>query len=208
MTGSTTVDWRAMDWMGELERSGALHKGHFRLSSGLHSPAYVQCARLLEDPARARRAGEALAGALVEELGEAWRGGPDSVLAPAMGAVLIGHEVAAALGVPFRFTERTADGAMALRRGFELAAGERVVVIEDAVTTGRSTRETMALAREAGAEVMAVGALVDRSGDATPFDVPFVRLTTLDLPTWRPDACPLCEQGTPAVKPGSRPEAS
>jgi orotate phosphoribosyltransferase len=133
------------------------------------------------------------------------------VLSPALGAVIIGHETAAALGVPFRFVERAASvehggepRRFALRRGFELAAGERVVVVEDAVTTGGSTREVMELARAAGAEVAAVGTIVDRSG-GSPFDVPFVALAALDLPTWAADECPLCAEGSTAVKPGSRP---
>jgi orotate phosphoribosyltransferase len=197
---------RQPDWLAVLEEAGALARGHFRLSSGLHSPAYVQCARLTEDPTRARRAGAALAAALVERLGAA----PDSVLAPAMGGLLIGHEVAAALGVPFRFTERDAGGAMALRRGFALAAGERVAVVEDVVTTGRSTRETIELAEAAGARVAGVGALLDRSGageGASPFAVPFVALARLDLPTWRPEECPRCVAGERVEKPGSRPDA-
>jgi orotate phosphoribosyltransferase len=126
------------------------------------------------------------------------------VLSPALGAILIGHETAAALGVPFRFAERE-NGRMVLRRGFALAAGERVVVVEDAVTTGGSTRETAAAAREAGAEVVAVGAIIDRSGGANPFEVPFESLVTLDFPASRPEDCPLCREGSPAVKPGSRP---
>jgi len=191
-----TDDWRAI-----LEASGALTRGHFKLSSGRHSDAYVQCARLLEDPARARQAGEALAARLVAELG----GAPDSVLAPAMGALLIGHEVAAALGVPFRFTERDAEGRMALRRGFHLRPGERLVIVEDVVTSGRSTKETAALARSMGAAVLAVGSILDRSGGGNPFDVPFVALAALTLPTWQPAECPLCADGKPVEKPGSRP---
>lgn len=189
------------DWLHELEASGALTRGHFKLSSGLHSPAYVQCARLLEDPARARRAGEALAAALREELGET----PDSVISPALGAVLIGHEVAAALGVPFRFVERNADRVFELRRGFRLREGERVVVVEDAVTTGGSTKEVMALARKLGAEVVGAGAVIDRSG-GNPFEVPFVALAELELPTWAAEECPLCAEGRPIEKPGSRPD--
>lgn len=195
------------DWLSLLEEARALTHGHFRLSSGLHSPAYVQCARLTEEPRRARRAGEALAAALLKRLVERLGEAPDSVLAPAMGGLLIGHEVAAALGVPFRFTERAADGAMALRRGFALAAGERVAVVEDVVTTGRSTRETIALAEACGARVVGVGALLDRSGeDGAPFAVPFVSLARLDLPTWRPEECPRCAAGEPVEKPGSRPD--
>lgn len=196
----------ARDWLAVLEEARALTRGHFRLSSGLHSPAYVQCARLTEEPRRARRAGEALAAALVARLGEA----PGSVLAPAMGGLLIGHEVASALGVPFRFTERAADGAMALRRGFALAPGERVAVVEDVVTTGRSTRETIELAEARGARVVGVGALLDRSGGGegrSPFRVPFVALARLDLPTWPAEECPRCAAGEPVEKPGSRPEA-
>jgi len=189
-------------WVEVLEGCGALVRGHFRLSSGLHSPVYVQCALLLADPRRARRAGEALAGALRDRVG----GGVDSVLSPALGGVIIGHEVAAALGVPFRFTERQGGGGMALRRGFRLAAGESVVVVEDVVTTGRSTRETIAVAADRGARVLAVGAILDRTGAAAPFEVPFVSLAGLDLPSWEPDACPLCAEGTPVEKPGSRPD--
>jgi orotate phosphoribosyltransferase len=187
-------------WEERLAAAGALLFGHFRLSSGRHSPAYVQCARLLEDPRAARAAGEALAARLA-------RHRPQSVLSPALGALIIGHETAAALGVPFRFTERAGE-AMALRRGFALAPGERVAVVEDAVTTGRSTLETAELARAAGAEVVAIGAIVDRSGGAHSMgDTPFESLLALDLPTWEATECPICRdpEAGPAVKPGSRP---
>jgi orotate phosphoribosyltransferase len=180
-----------------LEESGALRRGHFLLSSGLHSPAYVQCALLLEVPARARRVGEELAALLAPFQ-------PDSVLSPALGGLIVGHETAAALGVPFRFTERQGE-AMELRRGFELAAGERVVVVEDVITTGRSTRETIAAAEARGARPLAVGAIIDRSGGRHGFPVPLVALTTLDLPTYPPATCPLCAAGGAAEKPGSRP---
>lgn len=176
------------------------------LSSGLHSPAYVQCALLLELPARARRVGEALGGALADLA-------PDSILSPALGGVVIGHEVAAALGVPFRFTERKGE-AMELRRGFELRPGERVAIVEDVVTTGRSTRETAALAQARGAVVVGVGAIIDRSSRqsggtdaATPFDVPFRALLALDLPSYAAADCPLCAAGGAPEKPGSRPGA-
>ncbi len=183
-----------------LEACGALRRGHFLLSSGLHSPAYVQCALLLESPARAADAGERLA--------DEMRGlGPDSVLAPALGGVIIGHEVARALGVPFRFAEREGER-LALRRGFELRPGERVVVIEDVVTTGKSTLETAALAESAGAVVVGIGAIIDRSGGKHGFDVPFAALLAFDLPTYSRDACPLCRAGSVAVKPGSRPPAA
>jgi len=190
-----------LDVTALLTESGALRHGHFQLSSGLHSPAYVQCALLLELPARARRVGEALGGALADLA-------PDSILSPALGGVVIGHEVAAALGVPFRFTERKGE-AMELRRGFDLRAGERVAIVEDVVTTGRSTRETAALAQARGAVVVGVGAIIDRSGResgrAEPFDVPFCALLALDLPSYAAADCPLCAAGGAPEKPGSRP---
>lgn len=180
-----------------LDDSGARRHGHFQLSSGLHSAAYVQCALLLEDPRRARAVGRALA-----RLAGSLR--PDSVLAPALGGLIIGHEVAEALGVPFRFAERK-DGAMALRRGFELRVGERVLIVEDVITTGKSTEETAALARAAGAVVVAVGAIIDRTGGGSPFSVPFFSLLKLDLPAHPAPECPLCREGVPVDQPGSRP---
>lgn len=186
--------------MQMLEESGALRRGHFLLSSGLHSGAYVQCALLLEDPVRARQVGHDLA-----ELLRSYH--PDSVLAPALGGVVIGHEVAAELGVPFRFAERKGEE-MGLRRGFNLRQGERVVVIEDVVTTGRSTLETAALATTRGARVVAIGAIIDRTAGRDPFDVPFKALLELDLPSFGPNECPSCRTGAlPAEKPGSRPDA-
>lgn len=181
-----------------LEASGALRRGHFLLSSGLHSPAYVQCALLLEDPSRARQVGAALAGVVAVH-------SPESVLAPALGGVIIGHEVAAALGVRFRFVERVGEG-LALRRGFALRRAERVVVVEDVVTTGKSTRETAALAAAAGAEVVAIGSIIDRSSGRHGFVPPYAALLQLDFPTYAAEECPLCAEGTAAVKPGSRPE--
>lgn len=179
-----------------LRESGALREGHFELSSGRHSNGYVQCALLLEDPVRARRLGNWLADRLRPyKLA--------SILSPALGGVVIGHEVAAALGVPFRFTERK-NGQMQLRRGFELRPGERIAVVEDVVTTGGSTREAAAVAVGMGAAWVASGAIVDRSGGATRFAAPFESLLRLDLPTWQASACPLCAQGTPPDKPGSR----
>lgn len=182
----------------QLEECGALRRGHFQLSSGLHSPAYVQCALLLEEPRRAREAGAALAAELAATR-------PQSVLAPALGGVVIGHEVAAALGVPFRFVEREGER-MALRRGFALAAGERVLVVEDVVTTGKSTLETAAVAEAAGARVVGIGSIIDRSGGRHGFRVPYAALLSLDLPTYPPEGCPLCAGGGVAVKPGSRPQ--
>ncbi len=187
--------------MQMLEESGALRRGHFLLSSGLHSEAYVQCALLLEDPVRARKVGRDLA-----DLLRSYH--PDSVLAPALGGVIIGHEVAAELGVPFRFSERKGEE-MGLRRGFTLRQGERVVVVEDVVTTGRSTLETAALATARGARVVAIGAIIDRTAGRDPFDVPFKSLLELDLPSYGPSECPACRTGAmPAEKPGSRPDAA
>jgi len=179
-----------------LEESGAFRQGHFELSSGLHSPAYVQCALLLELPERARRVGRGLARRLASLR-------PAAVVSPALGGVVIGHEVAEALGVPFRFTERK-DGTMSLRRGFHLAPGERVVIVEDVVTTGKSTNETAEVVRAAGGNVLAVGAVVDRTGGREPFDVPFFHLIDLDLPSWTAEDCPLCRDGGRPEKPGSR----
>jgi orotate phosphoribosyltransferase len=181
-----------------LEESGAMRHGHFLLSSGFHSNAYIQCALLLEDPVRARRMGNELA-----ELLRSFH--PDSVLSPPLGGLIIGHEVAAALGVPFRFTERKGEE-MGLRRGFTLRQGERVVVVEDVVTTGRSTLETAALATGRGARVVAIGAIIDRTVGRTPFDVPFRALLPLDLPSYPPHDCPACREGSSPEKPGSRPE--
>jgi orotate phosphoribosyltransferase len=183
-----------------MRESGALQHGHFLLSSGLHSGAYVQCALLLEDPVRSRRIGDELANRL-----RAFH--PDSVLAPALGGVIIGHEVATSLGVPFRFTERKGEE-MGLRRGFQLRQGERVVIIEDVVTTGRSTLETAALATGRGARVVAIGSIIDRAAGRSPFDVPFRSLLPLDLPSYHPSDCPQCRKGAPPPeKPGSRPQA-
>ena len=178
----------------------ALLDGHFRLSSGLHSSGYLQCALVLQHPAHAAALGAAIA-SRVEGLG------PAVVLSPALGGVIIGHEVARALGVRAVFAERE-NAVLTLRRGFRLSAGERVVIVEDVVPTGGSTRETMAVAREAGAEVIAATAIIDRSGGRAALDVPLHALVDLALPTYTPDACPLCEAGTPVVKPGSRPGTS
>lgn len=178
-----------------LRESGALREGHFQLSSGLHSSGYVQCALLLELPARARQVGEWLAARL-----ESYR--PDSILSPALGGLIIGHETAAALGVPFRFVERR-EGSFTLRRGFRLRAGERVVVVEDVVTTGRSTEEAAGVARGLGAEVVALGAIIDR-GTGSGLSAPFEALLQLALPAWEAGTCPLCARGSQAESPGSR----
>ena len=179
---------------------GALLEGHYLLTSGLHSPRYLQCARVLMDPALATRLGADLAARLRGLLGGAV---PEAVVAPALGGVLVAHEVARALGGRGLFTERQ-DGAMTLRRGFALAAGEAVVVVEDVVTTGGSTREVMDLVRARGARVLAVGSLVDRSGGAVDLGVPRASLLSLEVPTYAAEACPLCAAGSKAEKPGSR----
>ena len=185
------------DVLQRFRAAGALLEGHFRLSSGLHSAGYLQCALVLQDPVQAGVLGEALA-ARVRALS------PAVVLSPALGGVVIGHEVARALGVRAIFAERGAGG-LTLRRGFALAAAERVLVVEDVVTTGGSTRETIAVAREAGAEVVGAAAIIDRSGFRAAFDVPFQALATASWPVHEPAACPQCARGVPAVKPGSRP---
>jgi orotate phosphoribosyltransferase len=179
-----------------FRQSGALLEGHFRLTSGLHSPGYLQCALVLQHPAGA----EALGRALGSKIGT---GGATAVLSPALGGLIIGHEVARALGVRALFAERV-DGALALRRGFALSPADRVVVIEDVVTTGGSTRETVDVARKSGATVIAAGSIIDRSGGAGGLDVPYHSLVALSLPTYQPEQCPLCAAGSPVVKPGSR----
>ena len=179
-----------------FRRSGALLDGHFRLSSGLHSPGYLQCALVLQHPKDA----EAL-GAAVGAVARAW--GAETVLSPALGGIVIGQEVGRALDVRAIFAER-ADGTLTLRRGFALDPGEKVLVVEDVVTTGGSTRETMDVARAAGAVVVGACAIVDRSGGKQGLDVPFQALLPMDVKTYQPDVCPLCAQGVPVVKPGSR----
>lgn len=179
-----------------FRRCGALLEGHFRLSSGLHSTGYLQCALVLQQPRHAETLGRALAG-MARHLGA------EAVLSPAMGGVIIGHEVGRALGVRAMFAERQ-DGALTLRRGFTIAPGERVLIVEDVLTTGLSTRETMDVARVAGAVVVGAAAIINRSGGEPGLGVPFVALAHHALPTFHADACPLCAEGQPAVKPGSR----
>ena len=179
---------------------GAHQKGHFLLSSGLHSADYMQCALYLAHPRRAETAGSLLASAL-----EASGLVPDVVVGPAMGGLIIGHEVARALDRPFIFTERV-DARMTLRRGFGLAVDQTVVIIEDVVTTGKSTREVMIVLEEFGGRVIGVASLVNRTGTPTPFDTtPYHALLDADFPTWQPEDCPRCAEGSPIAKPGSRP---
>lgn len=180
-----------------FRRAGALLEGHFKLSSGLHSGGYLQSALVLQSPSDAAALGGTLG---------AWSAGlqPEVVLSPALGGVIIGHEVGRALRVRAIFAERT-DGALTLRRGFSLGPGERVLVVEDVVTTGGSTRETIEVAKAAGADVVGAVAIIDRSGGTTSLQVPFHALAQLSLPNYEPSACPLCAQGLPLTKPGSRP---
>src|SRR5437899_10878639 len=179
-----------------FRRSGALLEGHFRLTSGLHSSGYLQCALVLQHPPHAEALGHALGG-----LTRALR--PTVVLSPALGGIVIGQEVARALGVRAIFAERQ-DGTLMLRRGFTLGESDRVLVVEDVLTTGGSTRETMQVAKASGAHVVGAASIVDRSGGGVAFDVPFHSLLAIDLPTYEPDKCPLCARGLPVVKPGSR----
>lgn len=185
-----------------FRRAGAYLEGHFLLTSGLHSSAYLQSALVLQHAGPAETLGRLLATEL-----RALAGGPvQVVVSPALGGIVIGHEVARALGVRFLFTERDSTSKkMTLRRGFQVTSGERAVVVEDVVTTGGSTREVVDLLRAAGAEVVAAGSLIDRSGGRADVGVPRAALATLDVPAWPPEHCPLCRQGTLAVKPGSRP---
>jgi orotate phosphoribosyltransferase len=185
-----------LDVRSLLQETGALLTGHFRLSSGLHSDSYVQCALLLEDPRHAKAIGEAV--------GEKVRGlGASKIVAPALGGVVIGYTVAEALGVPFVFTERK-EGQMTLRRGFRLKDGERVVIVEDVVTTGKSTRETADVIAQHGGVVTGFASILNRSGKPNPFDAPYEFLLALDFETWDESACPLCAKGTALDAPGSR----
>jgi orotate phosphoribosyltransferase len=180
-----------------FRRCEGLLEGHFQLSSGLHSGGYLQCARVLQHPEHAATLGAAVAQAVA-------RLEPAVVLSPALGGVVIGHEVARALGTRAVFAERR-DGRLTLRRRFEFAPAERVLVVEDVVTTGGSTRETIEVATAAGAIVVAAAAIIDRGAEPMAFDVPFDALARIPLPTYDPAACPMCAAGRPVAKPGSRP---
>jgi orotate phosphoribosyltransferase len=187
----------------ELFRStGAYLKGHFRLTSGLHSGEYLQCALVLRHPHAAERLGRMLA----EELRKTTPEKIGLVVSPALGGLIIGHEVARALGTPFLFTERDPDTRkMSLRRGFTIEAGEIAVVVEDVITTGGSTRDVVDVLRASAAHVAAAGSIIDRSGGSADVSVPRVALATMQVEAHQPDACPYCRQGLPVVKPGSRP---
>ena len=179
-----------------FRRNSALLEGHFILSSGLHSDRYIQCALVLQHPRVAEQLGSELA-AKLRHLGAS------VVAAPALGGILVAHEVARALGVRAIFTERQ-EGVMTLRRGLSLAAGEPTLVVEDVLTTGLSTRETIQCVEQAGGKVVGAGALIDRSGGAADLGLPRAALLTLQIQNYNPAECPLCKSGSPAVKPGSR----
>lgn len=186
-------------YLDAFDKTGARLQGHFVLSSGLHSGGYLQCALVLSHPEHASRLGEALA-RKVRGLGLE----VDTVVSPAMGGLIIGHEVGRALEVRAIFTERMA-GIMTLRRGFSIAPGERLLVVEDVLTTGQSTREVLEVLRSLGGTPVAACAIVNRSGGKPALGIPFLSLLDLAVPTWKPEECPLCRGGSgPAIKPGSR----
>jgi orotate phosphoribosyltransferase len=187
----------------EIFRStGAYLQGHFRLTSGLHSAEYLQCALVLQHPAAAERLGRLLA----DELRQYAPAGVKLVAAPALGGLIIGHEVARALGTRFLFTERDANTkVMALRRGFTVSPGETALVVEDVITTGGSTQDVIEVLTAAGARVLAAGSIIDRSGGHASVGVPRVALATLQVAAHYPEQCPMCALGIPVVKPGSRP---
>jgi orotate phosphoribosyltransferase len=180
-----------------LELVGAIRQGHFELSSGRHSGTYLQCALVLAHPQHAATLGSALAELFKDH-------SVSCVVSPALGGIIIGHEVARALGVRALFVERDRSGQMALRRGFELKPGERVLVIEDVWTTGGSTREAIGVVEQEGGLVVAAGALIDRSGGRLELNVPARALLEMDVPSYEPDDCPLCRAGGMATRPGSR----
>lgn len=184
--------------MDAFRETGAYLKGHFQLTSGLHSDEYLQCALVLQHPAIAERLGRELAALLPS---------CDFVAAPALGGLIIGHEVARAKAVPFLFTERDIAAKMTLRRGFSVVPGQTAVVVEDVVTTGGSTREVIQVLQGLGAKVAAAASVIDRSGGSADVGVPRVALATLRVQTWEPENCPLCKQGIPVHKPGSRPSS-
>ena len=185
-----------LDLSSMLQKTGALLHGHFRLSSGLHSADYVQCALLLEHPRDAKVIGAALADR-IRPLS------PGKIVSPALGGVIVGYVVAEALNVPFVFTERK-DAKMTLRRGFTIHPDESVVIVEDVVTTGRSTRETADVVRAAGGRVVGFACILNRSGRENPFDAPFVSLESMALETYSETICPICASGIPLDAPGSR----
>jgi orotate phosphoribosyltransferase len=179
-----------------FKKSQALLEGHFLLTSGLHSSRYIQCAQVLQYPEYTAELCTVMADYFKDK-------GIQTVIGPAMGGIIVSYEVARQLGVRTLFTERE-NGAMVLRRNFKLAPGEKVLVVEDVVTTGGSVKEVLKVVAEAGAEAVGVGVLVDRSGGKTDFGVPLKAVLTLTVETFQPENCPMCKTGTEAIKPGSR----
>ncbi|MCG3148505.1 MAG: Orotate phosphoribosyltransferase [Verrucomicrobiae bacterium] len=177
-----------------FRETNALLGGHFLLRSGLHSRQYFQCALVLQWPRQAERLCAALAAKLPQAA---------TVISPAMGGLFIGHEVGRAMGIRHIFAEKDAAGKLELRRNFQIAPGEKLLVVEDVVTKGGRVQETMDIVRQKGGEVVAVGTLVDRSQGGVNFGVPLVSLLKLQIETFDPASCPLCQAGTPVVKPGS-----
>ncbi|MDW7650902.1 MAG: orotate phosphoribosyltransferase [Bacillota bacterium] len=180
-----------------FEKSGVLLEGHFQLTSGRHSARYLQCARVFQYPDYAEELCRALASAFKDEK-------PDLCIGPALGGVVIAYETARSVGVRGLFAERDKDGVMTLRRGFDIKPGERVLVLEDVVTTGGSVREVIDLVRSLGGEVIGVGTIVDRSGGQADFGVLYTPLISLEVESFDPAECPMCQDGSAAVKPGSR----
>ena len=185
------------DVVQEFKDKGALLEGHFQLSSGLHSTVYLQCALVLQYPEIAERFGQAI--------GRHFEGQNIQLVAsPAIGGIIIGHEVARALGARFLWTERE-NGAMRLRRGFTVSNGEKTLVVEDVITTGGSTRDVVEILQARGVKVVAAGSIIDRSGGQADVTVPRTALATLQVAAHYPEQCPMCQLGIPAIKPGSRP---
>ncbi len=178
-------------------KTGVLLEGHFQLTSGKHSARYLQCAKVFQYPEHAETLCKSLGESFIQEK-------PDLCIGPALGGVVIAYETARSLGVRGLFAERDKDGTMALRRGFTIEPGERVLVLEDVVTTGGSVKEVIELVKELGGNVIGVGTIVDRSGGTADFGVPYTSLIQVDVTAYEPDDCPLCRAGSPAVKPGSR----
>ena len=184
------------DILEHFRTTGALLEGHFILSSGLHSPKYLQCALALQRPSDANRFGRMIA----DQVGDALIA---TVASPAIGGLVIGYAVAEALDVRFIWTERQ-NGVMTLRRGFSLHPGEKILVVEDVITTGGSTRECIAALRENGGDVVQAASIIDRSNGAADVGVPRISLVQMDVPSFKPEECPMCARGDVAVKPGSR----
>ena len=180
----------------EFERTGALLKGHFLLSSGLHSSRYLQCAKILQHPDLAGRIGESLADKVKDFQ-------IDVVAAPAIGGILVAHETGRALGLRAVFSERE-NNKMTFRRGLEIKQGEKVMVVEDVITTGGSIKETITAVQEAGGEVVVLGSIIDRSNGKFDLGIPYKSLLQVDVPAYGREDCPECKKGTDAIKPGSR----